>query len=88
VQLVTANVAPGLAAYACADRPASFSKILHRRTRPRHGTKPPSTLAASKTDLAYEGRRPLLNKGIGRPVGVLCSSALAIVLKPMKTYAA
>lgn len=47
-EVVTANVAPGLAAGASADRPASFSKILHRRTGPSHGTTPPSTLAAPK----------------------------------------
>lgn len=43
-----ANVAPGLAACAYADRPVCFSKIFRRRTGPRRGITPASTLAAPK----------------------------------------
>jgi hypothetical protein len=43
-----ANVAPGLAACACADRPASFSEIFHRRTGPRPRLTPLPAPAASQ----------------------------------------
>jgi hypothetical protein len=40
MMVAPANVAPGLAACACADRPASYSEIFHRRTEPRQGLRP------------------------------------------------
>jgi hypothetical protein len=83
--VTAANVAPGLAACACADRPASFSEIAHRRTEPRHGTTPLSALAASSEhrirapDTVTEKRR------INHPAVALCSPALASALNLLQT---
>jgi hypothetical protein len=48
MMVAPANVAPGLAACACADRPASSSEIFHRRTGPRPRLTPLPAPAASQ----------------------------------------
>ncbi|KAH4414345.1 hypothetical protein HBH92_087530 [Parastagonospora nodorum] len=80
-----ANVAPGLAACACADRPASSSEIFHRRTGPSHG--PWSNAIIRSRGIKRTSRRSpekaTRKRRITRPAASLCCPARAIVLNLM-----
>jgi hypothetical protein len=84
MMVAPANVVPGLAACACADRPASFSEIFHRRTGPRHGTTPLSALAASRGHRVRAPETAAQKRRISRPAAALCPPALAIALYLMQ----
>jgi hypothetical protein len=81
MMVAPANVAPGLAACACADRPASSSQIFHRRTEPSHGPTPSSALAASRGHRVGAPETAAQKRRISRRAASLRCPALAIVLK-------
>jgi hypothetical protein len=84
MMVAPANVAPGLAACACADRPASFSEIFHRRTGAKTWddaiirSRGVQRTQRASPETAAQKRR------ISRPAAALSSPALAIVLYLMQ----